>query len=72
MRAAIIDIDGTLADCRHRLHHVLPGRKRDWDAFFGEMDDDDLIWPVSMTRCSIPRSRTSWLATACRTSPFTT
>lgn len=46
MRAAIVDIDGTLADCRHRLHHVLPGRKRDWDAFFGEMDDDELIWPV--------------------------
>lgn len=46
MRAAIIDIDGTLADCRHRLHHVLPGRKRDWEAFFGEMDDDEPIWPV--------------------------
>lgn len=47
MRAAIIDIDGTLADCRHRLHHVLPGAKRDWDAFFAAMDQDGLIEPVA-------------------------
>jgi hypothetical protein len=47
MKTAIIDIDGTLADCRHRLHHVLPGAKRDWDAFFAAMDDDVLIRPVA-------------------------
>lgn len=47
MKTAIIDIDGTLADCRHRLHHVLPGQKRDWDAFFSKMDDDGLIDPVA-------------------------
>lgn len=47
MRAAIVDIDGTLADCRHRLHHVLPGAKRNWEAFFSEMDEDPLIWQVA-------------------------
>ncbi len=39
--AIIIDIDGTLANCHHRLHH-LPN----WDAFFGAMENDQPIWPV--------------------------
>ena len=30
---AVFDLDGTLADVRHRLHHI-EGRRRDWDAFF--------------------------------------
>ncbi len=30
---AVFDLDGTLADVRHRLHH-LHGRRKDWDAFF--------------------------------------
>jgi hypothetical protein len=30
---AAIDIDGVLADVRHRLHHV-ERRPKDWDAFF--------------------------------------
>jgi predicted kinase len=47
MKTAIVDIDGTLADCRHRLYHVMPGQKRDWDAFFSKMDEDDLIEPVA-------------------------
>lgn len=46
MKAVIVDIDGTLADCSHRLHHVLPGGKRDWDAFFASMDEDGVITPV--------------------------
>ncbi len=46
MKAIICDIDGTVADCRHRLHHVLPGAKRDWDAFFSKMADDTPIKPV--------------------------
>jgi phosphoglycolate phosphatase-like HAD superfamily hydrolase len=32
--AAVFDIDGVLADVRHRLHHVA-ARPKDWDAFFG-------------------------------------
>lgn len=36
---AIIDIDGVVADVRHRLHHVeRPGV--DWDAFFAAAVDD--------------------------------
>ena len=36
MRAVICDIDGTLADVQHRLHH-LEGDPKDWDGFFAEM-----------------------------------
>lgn len=46
MKTAIIDIDGTLADCRHRLHYVLPGSRPNWEAFFGCMGDDTVIDPV--------------------------
>jgi len=36
----IVDIDGTVADVRHRLHHIQgPGRKN-WKAFFEAMDRD--------------------------------
>lgn len=37
--AIIFDIDGTLADCEHRRHHVT-GKKKDWDAFYSEMEKD--------------------------------
>ena len=36
---AVFDIDGVLADVRHRLHHVA-SRPKDWDAFFGAAPDD--------------------------------
>lgn len=36
---AIIDIDGVLADVRHRLRH-LSERPKDWDAFFAAADRD--------------------------------
>jgi phosphoglycolate phosphatase-like HAD superfamily hydrolase len=35
----VFDLDGTLADCSHRLHHILKEPK-DWDAFFKECDKD--------------------------------
>lgn len=35
----LCDIDGTIADCRHRQHHVRDG-KRDWKSFFADMDKD--------------------------------
>jgi phosphoglycolate phosphatase-like HAD superfamily hydrolase len=37
---AIIDLDGVVADVRHRLHH-LEVRPKDWDAFFAAAGDDD-------------------------------
>jgi hypothetical protein len=36
---AVIDVDGVLADVRHRLHHVTR-RPKDWDAFFAAAPDD--------------------------------
>lgn len=41
-RLAVIDIDGVLADVRHRLHH-LDGPQRDWDAFFRAAPDDAVL-----------------------------
>ena len=46
MDCVIVDIDGTLADLSHRLHHISGGRK-DWDSFFGAMADDIVIEPVA-------------------------
>lgn len=45
MRAVIFDIDGTLANVEHRLHH-LEGEK-DWAAFFRDMQDDRPIEPIA-------------------------
>lgn len=35
----VFDVDGVLADVRHRLRH-LEGRRKDWDAFFAAAADD--------------------------------
>jgi len=37
--AVIFDIDGTLACCEHRRHHVV-GPEKDWDAFFAAIEED--------------------------------
>jgi hypothetical protein len=37
---AAIDIDGVVADVRHRLHH-LERRPKNWKAFFSAADDDE-------------------------------
>lgn len=39
---AVVDIDGVLADVRHRLHHVRSDPK-DWDAFFAAAPDDPVL-----------------------------
>ena len=44
--SVIFDIDGTLADCTHRLPFIQQPPK-DWDAFFGAMAGDALIQPVA-------------------------
>lgn len=46
MRAIICDLDGTLTDTIHRLHHV-QGPKKDWDAFFDGIPDDPIVGPVA-------------------------
>lgn len=35
----VFDVDGVLADVRHRLHH-LEHKPKDWDGFFAAMSDD--------------------------------
>lgn len=35
----LFDLDGTLADCSHRLHHIEKSPK-DWPAFFAACDGD--------------------------------
>jgi len=42
MRCYIFDIDGTLADLDHRLHHIQKAPK-DWAAFFSEVGGDTPI-----------------------------
>ena len=41
-RVAVLDIDGVLADVRHRLHHI-DGPRRDWDAFFSAVSADPVL-----------------------------
>lgn len=41
MKAAVIfDMDGTLADCSHRLHYVNSGSKKNWKQFFALCHED--------------------------------
>ena len=39
---AVVDLDGTLADVRHRLHHV-ERRPKDWSAFFAAAPKDAVL-----------------------------
>jgi FMN phosphatase YigB (HAD superfamily) len=40
-KTIIFDLDGTLADCTHRVP-LIP----DWDAFFAACDKDEPIWSI--------------------------
>ncbi|WP_020476284.1 phosphatase domain-containing protein [Zavarzinella formosa] len=44
-KAVIFDIDGTLSDVTHRLHHIT-GNHKNYDAFFAEVGNDPVIEPV--------------------------
>lgn len=44
-KAVIFDIDGTLADLSHRLHHI-KSSPPNWDAFFASCVDDRVIEPI--------------------------
>jgi hypothetical protein len=39
----IVDIDGTIADVRHRLHHIHGAARKNWKAFFEAMTRDEPI-----------------------------
>ncbi len=40
-KAIIVDLDGTLCDVRHRLHHI-QGEKKDWEAFHSALLNDEV------------------------------
>jgi hypothetical protein len=42
----IVDIDGTVADVHHRLHHIQGRGRKNWKRFFEAMDDDTPIASV--------------------------
>jgi len=49
---AVFDVDGVLADVRHRLGH-LERRPKDWDAFFdAAVDDPPLATGVALAQAS--------------------
>lgn len=39
---AVIDLDGVVADVRHRLQHI-QGPRKDWTAFFAGVGDDGVL-----------------------------
>jgi hypothetical protein len=45
---AVIDIDGVIADVRHRVHH-LEGRPKQWDEFFAAATADGVL-PQGLAR----------------------
>lgn len=44
-KVVIFDIDGTLADATHRLHHI-KAKSPNWDTFFAECVTDPVIEPI--------------------------
>jgi len=44
-KIVLCDLDGTLSDTEHRLHHIR-GKRRDYDAVFAASGDDEPIEPV--------------------------
>lgn len=45
-RIVIFDLDGTLADCSHRIH-LIEGSNKDYDAFYKASENDTLIESVA-------------------------
>jgi phosphoglycolate phosphatase-like HAD superfamily hydrolase len=43
MRCYVFDLDGTLADGKHRIHYITEKDPKDWDAYFAECAGDTLI-----------------------------
>lgn len=43
----VFDIDGTLADCKHREHHVTEKTPKDWDTFKSLIPLDEVIEEIA-------------------------
>lgn len=58
---AVFDVDGTVADVRHRLHHVAR-RPKNWGRFFAAADRDPPLPPgVALAREYAREHRLVWL-----------
>jgi uncharacterized HAD superfamily protein len=42
----VVDMDGTISDATHRLHHIHGPGKKNWKRFFAEMEQDPPIASV--------------------------
>ncbi|HYN96856.1 MAG TPA: hypothetical protein VES42_23690 [Pilimelia sp.] len=61
MKVAVFDIDGVVADVRHRLHHIAR-QPKDWAGFFaGAADDPPLAPGVTLARRYAADHRLVWL-----------
>lgn len=62
MSLAVFDIDGVVADVRHRLHH-LERRPKDWGSFFEEAADDTVLEPgAELVRAAVAAGHdVAWL-----------
>lgn len=65
MLAFIFDVDGTVADLRHRLHHIRNGNY-DHQAFEAGVQDDLPIWPVIKIVRALDKTGFHMLATSGR------
>ena len=52
----LCDLDGTLADCQHRIHHILKTPK-DWKSFFSDCSYDEPIQHIIDLINAIDRSK---------------
>lgn len=59
MKAILVDLDGTVANCDHRLHHVTGGKK-DWPAFFAKASADTPIEPTLNTISALKLQDNEW------------
>ena len=61
MGIAVFDIDGVVADVRHRLH-LLERRPKDWPAFFAAAaDDPGLEEGINRVRAAVAHHEVVWL-----------
>lgn len=52
----IFDLDGTLANAEHRVHH-LTGAVKDWRAFYAGCEDDDPVLSIVAVLKALSRAK---------------
>lgn len=60
----ICDLDGTLANCEHRQHHVQGEGKKNWKAFFSNMYDDVIQSDLNEVLQSLHQHYDVWFVSA--------